>query len=51
MGHMNVVKDMPPLEERRGCKGAWPTRAPEEGHDTYTSGCVDCFVVNGGKMD
>lgn len=53
MGHMNVVKDMPPVAERRGCKGVWPTRA-EKGaveHETYDNDCAYCFVATGGKMD
>jgi hypothetical protein len=53
MGHMDTVGAMPPVEERRGCKGVWPARANKDDveHEVYDNDCAFCFIANGGRMD
>lgn len=48
MGHMNVVENLRPLPERVGCAVVWPDFGK---HETYTPGCFECFIANGGGND
>lgn len=50
MPHPGTPENMPPIAERRGCKGVWPARG-DEGHETYDNNCPYCYVANGGVMD